>query len=210
MIKSFFRLFSYGLIIFLTIIVYQFFSESSSESLDQKIYKFFLEERSFLIKRELYIETIINKNEPGKFWGTGKKALIVCKAKVPFGIDLSNLSKKDFIINNDKKELIITLPEPDIYDVIIIDLYIYDVKTGIFVSSDNYLQSLYKQVFAEAKSEMKSIARKQYLDEVKIQIKSEMNHLINNLLLGIDDSYDITINYSSQKVIIINKDTIRN
>lgn len=210
MIKRFLQLISYGAIIFLTIIVYRFFSQSSSESIDEKVYKFFLEERSFLIKRELYVETIINKSEQGKFWGTDKKALIVCKGKVPFGIDLSRLSKKDFHINKSAKTIEITLPEPDIYDVILIDLYIYDVKTGIFVNSEDYLQSLYKKVFREAKSEMYTIAKKQYLEEIKSQIKDEMNRLIQNLLLDFDDSYSITIYYSPQKVIIIDSDSLKN
>lgn len=173
-------------------------AESEPERIRETITKSLIENRSFLIKRELFIESIIRKEEKGKLWGTDKKALIVAKGKVPYGIDFAEMNLTDLQINEAEKTVNLTLLEPSVYDVIVSNIYVYDVQTGVFSDEEEYLKKVYQSAYSDAKRTLAEQARLQLRSgEVDKQIRDEFV-LFFGQLFGLQ-GINYTLNISFQK-----------
>jgi hypothetical protein len=151
------------LLISVAIYIYASLTSTPVETqIRESITKTMIENQSFLIKRELFLESIVKKEEKGTFWGTDKKALIVVKGKVPYGIDFKSFQVNDLAIDSENKTIQLTLPAPSIYDVIVSNIYVYDVQTGVFSNKEDYLKKIYQDGYSEAK--------KTLLEEAKAQV----------------------------------------
>lgn len=196
--KSFFYLILQVLIILVSIIVYRFFTEHETEErIQQSISKSLVENQSFLIKRELFIESIIRKEEIGSLWGTDKKALIITKGKVPYGIDMSLILPSDIMVSEEEKRIQIQLPHPKIYDVIVSDIYVYDVQTGLFSDTDQFLKKLYQSVYQDAKKTLKAEAKTQLNASIDHQIRDEFVLFLGQILGMQGLNYKIDVEFKT-------------
>lgn len=195
MIKRILLLVSQIIIIVATIIIYKSLTSYNEPSrITEIIEESLMQNRSFLIKRELYLETIIKKEESGYLWGTDKKALIIAKGKVPYGINLEQFSMDQIYVDSVNHQIEIHLNSPEIYDVIISELKFYDVQTGIFINESKYLRSLYDTIFDEAKTTLLKQAEFRLVNEVDRQIKDELVFFISSLFP--DSDYTIKIKFT--------------
>lgn len=160
-----------------------------------RISKSLLESQSFLIRRELFIESIIKREEAGTIWGTEKKALIVTKGKVPYGLNFDRFLPSDIEVDSVAMKIHIRLPRPEIYEVIVTDIYVYDVQTGVFVDSEAYLKKLYQDVFDDARNTLRQQAQKQLTTAIDDQIKQEFVFFIGQILGYQSMNYQITVEY---------------
>lgn len=164
----------------------------------ESITKTMIENQSFLIKRELFLESIVKKEEKGKFWGTDKKALIVVKGKVPYGIDFKRFQVNDLDINIETKTIHLTLPMPSIYDVIVSNIYVYDVQTGVFSNKEDYLKKIYQDGYSEAKNTLLEEAQIQLeSSDIDQQIKDEFALFMGQLLGFQGLHYKLEIEFSN-------------
>jgi hypothetical protein len=170
-------------VIIITILIYDMFtSDIPPTRISEIIEESLIKNRSFLIKRELYVETIIKKEETGVFWGTDKKALIIAKGKVPYGINLEYLNRNHIQVDTVDRVISIHLRAPEIYDIIISDISFYDIQTGIFINESNYLKSLQNTIFNEAKSTIRSQAELRLETEIDRQIIDELLFFISDIM----------------------------
>lgn len=184
-------------IIVIAIFIFREWFSPEKAAITKEITKALVQNQSFLIKRELILESIIKKEESGQFWGTDKKALIITKGKVPYGIDFNEFSSDDVKIDLISKDISITVPSPKIYEVIITDLVVYDVTTGIFSSHDAYLKKIYQTVFEDAKQTLKAEALQQLNDQADQRIKNELLLSLSTLIHTLYGDFNIEINYKA-------------
>ncbi|MCB0278215.1 MAG: DUF4230 domain-containing protein [Calditrichaeota bacterium] len=195
--KILFALFQLAVIAIAIFIYAEFFSVNKNE-MNKEITKALIQNNSFLIKRELILESIIKKEERGRFWGTDKKALIIAKGKVPYGIDFNQFDASDITINMLTKSIEIRIPYPQLYDVIVSDILVYDVQTGIFSSTDAYLQRIYQTVFAEAKETLRSEAGKQFNSKINTEIKNELLLSLSQIIAAVYGDFNINLVYKQR------------
>ncbi|WP_230659169.1 DUF4230 domain-containing protein [Psychrobacter sp. I-STPA10] len=81
------------------------------------------------------VDTIISSKKQGNWyalWQDEQKGLFVAHGRVTAGIDLNKLSASNVQVSEDGKNIDITLPSAEVFEVYLDNIEVYDIDTGVF------------------------------------------------------------------------------
>lgn len=156
-----------------------------------------LKEMSDLATVEYTVTKIIKANDNKTWFKIGdRKILMSCEAHIKAGVDMSQITKDDFTI--DDKDIAVLLPEPKVVSLSIPAEAIKVEFQDITLFRDPFKTAERDQLAAQAETQIRSsIASLGILQQAKINTSL----FINNLLVRLGYQ-NITITYSGDKQLI--------
>ena len=157
---------------------------------------FSLREMSDLATVEYTVTKIIKANDNKTWFKIGdRKILMSCEAHIKAGVDMSQITKNNFTI--DDKEITLQLPEPKVVSLSIPAETIKVEFQDITLFRDPFKTSERDQLAAQAETQIRNS-----IDSLGIlqQAKINTSLFVNNLLVRLGYQ-NITINYSGDQPI---------